>query len=121
MSPLLKFSCFAILLCNFVVPAYAMSFEEHVNSYCEVVRKPGIKSHAGFAAEINRLAVGQQVHVNREMVNRYPDLVYLLLLTGASGNKQEMIDNLQNLSTKKRVKLCRALELERLNVMLLDM
>lgn len=120
MSLSLRGFFFVILLCGFVVPVYAVSFEEHVNSYCEVVRRPRMKPHAGFTSEINRMAEVQQVHVKREMVNRYPDLVYLLLLTGASWKRQEVIDNLQNIGAKKRIKLCRVLEMERLKVMLID-
>lgn len=121
MSLSFKFLC-CIFLIDFAFPAQGMSIEEHVNSYCEVVRKPktGNKADAEFAGEMIKLAKKRQVHLKPEMVNRYPDLVYLVLLNRASWMMQETLDSLEKISADKRVKLCRALETERLELMALS-
>lgn len=120
MSLSFKFLCCTFLICGFVFPAQGMSIEEHVNSYCEVVRTPGKKADAEFAMAIIKLAEKRQVHLKPEMVNRYPDMVYLVLLNGASGMLQETLDSLEKVSADKRVKLCRALETARLELMALS-
>lgn len=120
MSLSFKFLCCTFLVCGFVFPAQAESIDEHVNSYCEVVRKPGKKADAEFAAAIIRLAGERHAHLKPGMVNRYPDLVYLVLLNGAAWMMQETLDGLEKVSADKRVKLCRALETERLELMALS-
>lgn len=115
-----KFLCCIILICGFVFPAQGESFEQHVNSFCESVRKPDMQPNAELVAEIVRLAGKQQVHVKSEMTDRYPILAYLVLLHGA-WMAQETLDDLEGLSARKRVRLCQVLEMERLNQFVLRM
>lgn len=111
----LRYFCFIFLICGFTFQAQGKSLDEQVNSYCEVVRKPGKKADAEFAAEIARLAATQQADLKSEMIDRYPELVYLLLLNGSS----RLLDSIEKIGADNRVKLCRAFEMQRLKLMAL--
>lgn len=119
MSLSFKFLCCTFLICGFAFSAQAESIDEHVNTYCEIVRKPGKKADAEFAAKITRMAATQQANLKPEMIDRYPELVYLLLLNGAWFS-QGMLDSIEKIGADNRVKLCRALERERLELMALS-
>lgn len=116
MSLSLRLFCCAILICGFVFPAHAESIDEYVNSYCEVVRKPGKKADVELAAKIIKLAEKRQAHLKPGVIDRYPELVYLALLKGLIGP----LDNLDKLGADKRIKLCRALRTERLGMIALS-
>lgn len=119
MSSSLRLFCCTILICGFSLPAQAESIDEQVNSYCEAVRKPDRKADAEFAAEIARLAATQKANLKLEMIDRYPELVYLLLSNGVWFS-QGMLDGIEKIDADNRVKLCRALEGERLELMALS-
>lgn len=119
MLPALRYFCFIFLICGFTFQAQAESIDEHVNTYCEIVREPGKKADAEFAAEIARLAATQQANLKSEMIDRYTELVYLLLLNGAWFS-QGVLDGIEKIGADNRVKLCRALEGERLELMALS-
>lgn len=110
-----KYLCCVFLIFGFAVPVQGRTFEEHVNSYCERVRKPSRQTNAKFADEILRLSKEKQVILKPKLLARYPDLVYLVVLMNELAWKsQETLDDLDRLDANGRVKLCRKLEMERL-------
>src|SRR3989338_7913146 len=115
-----KCLCCTFLICGFAFPVKAESMDDHVNAYWESARKLDEKTDAKFADAIIRLAKNRQAHLKPGIANRHPELAYLLLFVGASGAHwmmQDTLDSLEEISEDGRVKLCRALERERVELM----
>lgn len=113
-----RYLCCVFLIFGFVVPAQGRTFEEHVNSYCEGVRKPSRQTNTEFTDAILSLSKEKDVLLEPKLLARYPALVYLVVGTNKSSwKRQEMLDDLQRLNANERVELCRVLEMERLQEM----
>lgn len=98
--------------------AYQANAEEqindHANSYCERVRVSNEQPNIDFTNAIARLAKQKKVRIQPGLLNRYPDLVYLVILLDKG---QTTLDSLEKLDIDGRINLCRSLEVERLEKM----
>lgn len=103
------------LLCFIVSAVQAENTNEQVTSYCEVVRLPGKAASAKLSEEIRGLAKKKNIQLDPETIDRYPELIYLSLLKEYSWP----LNHLEDMGAEKRVKLCRAYETDRLEMMTL--
>lgn len=116
LSPI--FWCCLLYIFGLSFQARAETFEKHVNSYCEGVRKPSRQLNAEFTDEIARLSKEKHIILEPKLLARYPSLIYLVVLSNDSPWKsQKILDDLESLSANDRVTLCRKLEMARLQKM----
>ena len=119
MSQIFKSLCCVFALCFLAFTAQAGALDAQAQSSCEEVRAPGKKAGAVLAGLIIKSAELHGINLSPKEVNRRHALETLMQMYGFGLSVEHIVD-LDQVAPEKRVKLCRALKQDYLDMTALN-